>query len=730
MARFGFVGPSYQSEAVNADCQRCRNWYVESMESGDAASAATLYPTPGLTPFVQLPGSGPLRGLHEYNGRVFAVTDKVYEVKSDKTYTDLAFGGPPNDGKPVTMATNSAGHLLVCGAGQMWMHPINPVPVYTLQLLGMENDSAVLGSVAAVFQNGLILYFNNNTSPNASQAKEGDQVYFNGITDPSLSTLNGLSAQITGLSPAWGILNFPDDPTYLFWGLVVTTLPRDWVPPTTLPASNPLAFSGNATNQIPQGNVGAGLGPIEMVAFCDDYFLALVQNSATFYSSGPNDGSTWDASFSYTVNEFPEDVIAMAVLRREIWLFSNKHILPYYDAGDALLPFQPNPAAFIETGLAAEWSIGKLAGTLFWLGRDDRGKGIAYAAQGYTPQRISTHALENEWAQYSTIADAIGYTVQINGHPFWHLEFPAAGKSWRYDAMTNLWHEVTTTKSDNSQGLHRSRWQIEAFGIHLVGDNQSSWLYQLDKAAVADNITNSGARPIVRTRRAPHINSELEWEFHHRLRVHMETGLGPTPPLVGTAIGVPFIIVADPSGIQWQVTIQDNGNAHATSLGPGTPTQVYMFQDIASITPAWYQLGIGVGGSPITLTPVNGAGGGWLKRLPMMTQPGGLQTSISVQNGVFYADPPITPPREPQVMLRWSDDGGHTWSNEYAIGAGSAGEFTKRVEWRRLGRSRDRVYEISVSDPIPWRIIDAYLFTTPSNQQPMQRYAAQMAKMA
>ena len=80
-------------------------------------------------------------------------------------------------------------------------------------------------------------------------------------------------------------------------------------------------------------------------------------------------------------------------------------------------------------------------------------------------------------------------------------------------------------------------------------------------------------------------------------------------------------------------------------------------------------------------------------------------------------------------MLRWSDDGGHSWSMEYLCGAGGQGDFLRRIEWRRLGRSRDRIYELSVSDPIAWPVVDAYLLTSPSNQ-PVERYAAQMAKMA
>jgi hypothetical protein len=75
--------------------------------------------------------------------------------------------------------------------------------------------------------------------------------------------------------------------------------------------------------------------------------------------------------------------------------------------------------------------------------------------------------------------------------------------------------------------------------------------------------------------------------------------------------------------------------------------------------------------------------------------------------------PPLTDgdgnPRPPQAMLRWSNDGGNTWSNQHIEDCGFAGEYNTRVVWRRLGRGRRRVFEVSVSDPIPWSITDAYL---------------------
>jgi hypothetical protein len=62
---------------------------------------------------------------------------------------------------------------------------------------------------------------------------------------------------------------------------------------------------------------------------------------------------------------------------------------------------------------------------------------------------------------------------------------------------------------------------------------------------------------------------------------------------------------------------------------------------------------------------------------------------------------------DPQVMLRFSNDGGKTWGTEMMRSAGKVGEYGKRVRWERLGRARRRVFEISTSDPVPYRITGA-----------------------
>jgi hypothetical protein len=60
-------------------------------------------------------------------------------------------------------------------------------------------------------------------------------------------------------------------------------------------------------------------------------------------------------------------------------------------------------------------------------------------------------------------------------------------------------------------------------------------------------------------------------------------------------------------------------------------------------------------------------------------------------------------------MLRWSNDGGSTWSNEHWTSIGVQGRYKNRAIWRRLGQARDRIFEVVVTDPIKAVIIAANL---------------------
>jgi len=63
---------------------------------------------------------------------------------------------------------------------------------------------------------------------------------------------------------------------------------------------------------------------------------------------------------------------------------------------------------------------------------------------------------------------------------------------------------------------------------------------------------------------------------------------------------------------------------------------------------------------------------------------------------------------DPQAKLKWSDDEGNTWSSGISISMGKYGEHETRAIWRRLGMSRNRIYELTIEEPVKTVITGSY----------------------
>lgn len=61
----------------------------------------------------------------------------------------------------------------------------------------------------------------------------------------------------------------------------------------------------------------------------------------------------------------------------------------------------------------------------------------------------------------------------------------------------------------------------------------------------------------------------------------------------------------------------------------------------------------------------------------------------------------------PSVMLRYSNDGAHTWSQSIARSMGGVGEYNTQLTWNRLGSAREWVFEFTVQSPVPVSLIKA-----------------------
>ena len=82
-----------------------------------------------------------------------------------------------------------------------------------------------------------------------------------------------------------------------------------------------------------------------------------------------------------------------------------------------------------------------------------------------------------------------------------------------------------------------------------------------------------------------------------------------------------------------------------------------------------------------------------------------METGIGLDGNVQGSDP--------QMILTWSNDGGHTWSSEVSASAGKKiggiGDFKKRVKWNRLGSAYDRVFKLKTNEPVPITIMGAFI---------------------
>lgn len=248
-----------------------------------------------------------------------------------------------------------------------------------------------------------------------------------------------------------------------------------------------------------------------------DNYVSFTENvGGEFGITALGDLSTIDPLDVATAEGWPDACVSNLVLHREDWLFGTDSIEIWGDTGAALFPLERVPGGFIEQGCAAKKSPVKLDNSVFWLGRDRNGRGIAYRSNAYTPIRISNHGIEDDWATYSDISDAIGFAYQEEGHTFYVLIFPSGDATWIYDVSTKMWHQ--RAYMDAFGTLHRHRANCYAFfnNDHLVGDYQNGKIYRMNL-----NLTTDDGDVIYRERAWEIPDSEEGDVEHKKIRVDL-----------------------------------------------------------------------------------------------------------------------------------------------------------------------------------------------------------------
>jgi hypothetical protein len=247
------------------------------------------------------------------------------------------------------------------------------------------------------------------------------------------------------------------------------------------------------------------------------------------------------------------------------------------------------------------------------------------------------------------------------------LNFTNADTTWVFDAATGAWHERAGFRNGDFK-RHRGNNHARFNGDPHVGDYENGKVYVYSLDVYADD---GAVQKWLRSWRAlPTGSNNLKRTAHHTLQIDLETGVG----LAGIDPFDPPVEITTETSI-WLNTESGAPNL-AANLGTQVPQDINTQNDL-------YTLGV-VQDPGLTLiiesTPVVGA--------------------------------------NPQLLLRWSDDGGHTWNGERTTSMGRIGQYGTRAIYRRLGMTtkiRDRVYEISGTDPVKVAIMGAELELSGTN---------------
>lgn len=271
----------------------------------------------------------------------------------------------------------------------------------------------------------------------------------------------------------------------------------------------------------------------DRVDFLDSFLVMNQPGTPNWYSTLSNQ-IVFNALDFASKTAWPDPIQAVVTVERQVWVLGTKKSEIWFNAGTAPFWAQALPGVIVEQGCIAKYSPAKQDINLYWLSQSPEGARMAVKGGQNSAQRISSHAVENEWLTYARVDDAIGSTFQQEGHQFYKLDFPTANKTWVYDEVIGnpaaAWHEETYTDNNGLENRMRDTYCAYAYGRNLCLDFTNGSIYQIDP----NNFTDAG-QPIVCKRSFPHVvGPDNERITVWRVIADIEAGIAPgttTTPL-------------------------------------------------------------------------------------------------------------------------------------------------------------------------------------------------------
>jgi hypothetical protein len=315
----------------------------------------------------------------------------------------------------------------------------------------------------------------------------------------------------------------------------------------------------------------------QTTTFNDGYFIYSQSMSGQFAISSLYAGLTYSATDFATAESNPDNLVRVEEDSGNIVLFGEDTTEFWANTGELDFPYSRIAGTDMEWGLAARWSVAKFKNSLMFLGKSREGEVRVIHLNGYNPVPVSHSDLESIFNSAAT-SNASAFSYMVNGHSMYQITFPNVGRTFVYDATSEVWHEMTS-----GGGRHRAEMGVNFIDTKVVTDYENGKVYRFNKDTRTDNGTT-----IIREITGRHYETDMDDFTVKQFHLDAEIGVG-------------------------------------LETGQGS---------------------------------------------------------------------------DPQVMMQYSTDGGHKWSEELWTTLGKIGEFAARAEWWQLGKGRNFTIRVRVSDPV------------------------------
>jgi len=276
-------------------------------------------------------------------------------------------------------------------------------------------------------------------------------------------------------------------------------------------------YSGNTFAQVTDGDLPA---TVAFLTAIDNYFVIVDGVTGRFYISALGNGTAWNPLDFATAESNPDELLAAKNALGQLWLMGKNTSEIWTNTGASNFPFRRINGAVMEVGILAPHSVIDVGNSIIWLGRDKRGAGIVYRANGFVPEPLSNEPINIAISKATSPNQIVAWSYQEDGHTFYALTGGGLETTLVLDLDTNQWHE-RSYNDDGDLTPHLAQCTTYAFGKQLVGDRRNGNIYEMSLAYYDD----AGA-DMVSERIYTHISDMDRRIRYNRLDISLETGVG------------------------------------------------------------------------------------------------------------------------------------------------------------------------------------------------------------